>query len=154
MRVAMNFGAKFVIEIPGPVALALQRTFARQILLPKRVRGMGHFLIDGRHFLCGLLLEGVRERDTWRAYDDAILTTWREGAEAMIESDLIDLLSEHLGWADREVHLNISVKRRLNASDGRLCPDAATQALTGPLDPCLFRISAPAADDRDAEIVQ
>ena len=111
-------------------------------------------MIDRRHFKCGLLLEGVRERDTWRAYDDAILTTWHDGAMAMIESDLIDLRSEHLGWADRGVQTNISVKRRLYASTGHTYPDAATQALVGPLDPCIFRICALTADDRDAEIEQ
>jgi hypothetical protein len=71
----------------------------------------------------------------------------------MIKFNRIDLLSEDLGSADPESKANISVKRR-HASDGHLCPDAATEALTGPLDPCLFRIRALAADERDAEIVQ
>jgi hypothetical protein len=48
----------------------------------------------------------------------------------------------------------MSVKPRLDASDGLLCLDAATQALTGPLDLCLFHINALAAENPDAEIVQ
>jgi hypothetical protein len=64
----------------------------------------------------------------------------------MIKFKRIDLLSEDLGSAGPE--------SKANMSDGLLCLDVATQALTAPLDLCLFHINTLAAENPDAEIVQ
>jgi Eco57I restriction-modification methylase len=55
--------------------------------------------------------------------------------EAQTEDDLVYPVLERLGWAEREVQPNASVKARLDVPDALLYPDAAAKAAAGPLDP-------------------
>lgn len=106
-------------------------------------------MIDGRLFTRDFLLEGIKETAQWRAVDDAELRAWTTTAKAMLdalvarknaneaqtEADLVYPLLETLGWRDRDVQPNLSVKRRLDVPDALLYPDAAAKALAAPLDP-------------------
>ncbi len=106
-------------------------------------------MIDGRLFTRDFLLEGIQETGTWRALSDGAVEAFRNEAkplieklaarknpnEAQTEDDLVYPVLESLGWAEREVQPNASVKARLDVPDALLYPNSAAKAAAGPLDP-------------------
>ena len=92
-------------------------------------------MIDGRLFTRDFLLEGIRETESWLQLDPATVETFRLQAaaavtalslrknpnEAQTEDDLVYPLLERLGWAERDVQPNASIKARL---DGKQRQDA------------------------------
>ena len=106
-------------------------------------------MIDGRLFTRDFLLEGIRDTAPWRALGEASFEALRDHVttlttqlaarknpnEAQTEDDLVYPLLEQLGWTDREVQPNASVKARLDVPDALLYPDTAAKTTAGALDP-------------------
>jgi len=106
-------------------------------------------LINGRLFTRDFLIEGIRETESWLAIDDAALAAWRKQAsdlflklaarknpnEAETEDQLIYPLLGSLGWQDRDVQPNASVKNREDVPDALLYGDGTAKAAAAPLDP-------------------
>lgn len=118
-------------------------------MLDQDAFGRGQALIDGRLFTRDFLLEGIRETESWltlgqdtvdnlrikaKAAIDA-LAARRSPNEAQTEDDLVYPLLETIGWIDRDVQPNASVKARLDVPDALLYPDTDAKALAGGLDP-------------------
>jgi hypothetical protein len=105
-------------------------------------------LLDGRLFTRDFLLEGIKETDAWRTVDEAVYADFKQNAdrlarnlaarkspnEAQTEDDLVYPLLELLGWADRDVQANASVKARLDVPDALLYPSAEAKRVAGSLD--------------------
>lgn len=105
-------------------------------------------VIDGRLFTRDFLLEGICETPAWQALDHervaALLRTAKDKFEAMAarrspneaqtEDDLVYPLLELVGWSDRDVQPNASVKARLDVPDALLYPNAATKSVAGGLE--------------------
>lgn len=106
-------------------------------------------VIDGRLFTRDFLLEGICETPEWQNLSDdhvaavhkdakerfEALAARRSPNEAQTEDDLVYPLLELVGWQDRDVQPNASVKARLDVPDALLFPNSATKALAGTLEP-------------------
>jgi len=106
-------------------------------------------VIDGRLFTRDFLLDGIRGTAEWQALGEADVDALRNEAgvllgrlaarrspnEAQTEDDLVYPVLAKLGWAEREVQPNASVKARFDVPDALLYPNAAAKAIAGPLDP-------------------
>lgn len=105
-------------------------------------------MIDGRLFTRDFLLEGIRETESWKALDEAVYADFKQNAdhlarnlaarkapnEAQTEDDLVYPLLELLGWTDRDVQANASVKARLDVPDALLYSSAEAKRVAGSLD--------------------
>lgn len=105
-------------------------------------------VIDGRLFTRDFLLEGICETPAWQALDHekvaALFGTAKDKFEAMAarrspneaqtEDDLVYPLLELVGWSDRDVQPNASVKARLDVPDALLYPNATTKSVAGGLE--------------------
>ncbi|MEI7599955.1 MAG: hypothetical protein WCJ41_11630 [Aestuariivirga sp.] len=105
-------------------------------------------MINGRLFTRDFLIEGIRDTESWNAIDDAALAAWRKQAselfqklaarknpnEAETEDQLIYPLLESLGWHDRDVQPNASVKNREDVPDALLYGDEKAKAMAAPLE--------------------
>lgn len=106
-------------------------------------------MIGGRLFTHDFLLEGIQETRAWRALSDGAVEAFSNEAQSLVEKlaarknpneaqtedDLVYPILESLGWAEREVQPNASVKARLDVPDALLYPNSAAKAAAGPLDP-------------------
>jgi hypothetical protein len=102
-------------------------------------------MIDGRLFTRDFLIEGIRETESWRGIDEAAFAVWRAKAaglfqrlaaakspnEAQTEDQLIYPLLESLGWQERDVQPNASVKNREDVPDALLYKDEKAKAGAG-----------------------
>lgn len=105
-------------------------------------------LLDGRLFTRDFLQEGIKETDAWKAVDMADqamlksriedlarnLAARKNPNEAQTEDDLVYPLLELLGWADRDVQANASVKARLDVPDALLYPNSDAKRIAGSFD--------------------
>jgi hypothetical protein len=106
-------------------------------------------VIDGRLFTRDFLLEGICETPEWQSLSEdqvaaihkeakarfEALAARRSPNEAQTEDDLVYPLLELVGWNDRDVQPNASVKARLDVPDALLYPNSTTKALAGSLEP-------------------
>ncbi len=105
-------------------------------------------MIEGGLFTRDFLIEGIRETDAWRALDHVEVEAIHEAAGAMLgalaarrtpneaqtEADLVYPLLDSLGWHDRDVQPNASVKARDDVPDALLYPDLDAKAAAGRLE--------------------
>lgn len=105
-------------------------------------------MLDGRLFTRDFLIEGIKETEAWKAVGEPTHADFRNRAtelvhnlaarktpnEAQTEDDLVYPLLELLGWTDRDVQPNASVKARLDVPDALLYPNAQAKRIAGTLD--------------------
>ena len=106
-------------------------------------------MIQGGLFTRDFLLEGIRGTAAWMALSETDVTAFRAMAtvaltaladrnkpnEAETEEDVVYPVLQEIGWTQKDVQPNASVKARDDVPDALLYPDAAAKLRAGALTP-------------------